>query len=134
MKSWILPSLAFLLVVFWIYIFFTVTSHLVISDADELKPIAGNNFWVFSTLGALITSVSIVELGIKPPGSSTPKFGIALSAGQPIATDPARWVSLSMLVGWLLVAAISFYYGFVWDQNSLPARTHLWKEGMQLVD
>jgi hypothetical protein len=131
MKNYILSAVAGLLLAAWLYCFFHIIGELIVPAKDPL-PDGSDLFWFFSTIGALITSVSIVELGIKDPGTGTPKFGVALAPRSVTILPPQQVISLAMLIGWLGVASVSVYYGFFW-KHSTTNENQLWTDGLHLV-
>ena len=99
MTPYALSALAVLLLAAWLYSFFRVISQLVIPAGTHL-PDGSNLFWFFSTVGALITSVSIVELGVKEPGGTAPKFGMMLSPRTTAIPSPQWFASMERQLTW----------------------------------
>jgi hypothetical protein len=100
MKDFALPIIAAALILLWITCFWTIQRSLSIGLPANFETLS----FLFSTIGALITGVSIVELGIKESESGGGfRIGLSTSVLSTGITQFQKLFSALMLIAWLLV-------------------------------
>jgi uncharacterized membrane protein len=128
MKDLVVPGLAVTLILVWLGVFWRIVRSLKKappSNADALT-------FVFSTVGAMITGLSIAQLGIKDKDKlAGVEFGSVLSLGGKV-TDFHAYVSEALLCTWLFVGVWSVYI-WLFDQSKSTNPAAGWDEGVVLV-